>query len=92
MCDEYDRQLEALSREVYPETALLRQVGGVGPITALAFVLILEDPSRFETGRAVGAYTGLVPAEHRSGESDPQKRISRRGDGMLRRLLVGSAQ
>ncbi len=89
---EYDRQLEALSREVYPETALLRQVGGVGPITALAFVLILEDPSRFETGRAVGAYTGLVPAEHRSGESDPQKRISRRGDGMLRRLLVGSAQ
>ena len=89
---EYDRQLEALSREVYPETTLLRQVGGVGPITALAFVLVIEDPRRFETSRAVGAYAGLVPAKHQSGDSDPQKRISRRGDEMLRRLLVGSAQ
>ena len=89
---EYDRQLEDLSREVYPETALLRQVGGVGPITALAFVLVLEDPRRFEASRAVGAYAGLAPAKHQSGDSDPQKRISRRGDQMLRRLLVGSAQ
>ena len=41
----YERELEAISRESYPETALLRQVAGVGPLTALVFVLTLEDPS-----------------------------------------------
>src|SRR5215203_4618825 len=55
---EYDRKLEAAAEELYPETRLLRQVQGVGPLTALAFVLILEDPMRFESGRAVGAYAG----------------------------------
>ncbi len=79
----YDRELDALSEESYPETKLLRQVHGVGPLTALAFVLIIESPDRFETGRMVGAYAGLVPATHQSGDSDPQKRISRRGDQML---------
>lgn len=87
----YDRELEALSRECYPETALLRQVAGVGPLTALVFVLTLEDPSRFETSRAVGAYVGLAPGTHQSGERDPQKRISRRGDETLRKLLVSCA-
>jgi transposase len=89
---EYDRELEALSRELYPETTLLRQIQGVGPITALAFVLVLEDPERFAKSRSVGAYAGLVPGQDQSGENDPQQRISRRGDEMLRRLLVGSAQ
>jgi transposase len=87
----YDRQLEAISKEHYPETDLLRQVEGIGPLTALTFVLTLEDPYRFEKSRSVGAYLGLVPATDRSGESDPQKRISKEGDEMLRRLLVGSA-
>lgn len=87
----YDRELEALSRELYPETMLLRQVQGVGLLTALAFVLILEDPARFETSRAVGAYAGLTPGQDQSGDSDPQQRISGRGDEMLRRLLVQSA-
>ena len=88
---EYDRNLEALSRELYPETATLRQVQGVGPLTALAFVLTLEDPSRFETSRAVGAYLGLTPGQDQSGDSDPQRRISKRGDAMMRRLLVSCA-
>jgi transposase len=88
----YDRELEVLSREIYPETALLRQVQGVGPLTALAFVLTLEDPDRFRTSRAVGAYVGLGPGRHQSGESDPQQRISKRGDEMLRRLLVNCGQ
>jgi transposase len=87
----YDRRLEAISEEHYPETALLRQVEGIGPLTALAFVLTLEDPYRFEKSRSVGAYLGLVPATDRSGDSDPQKRISKEGDEMLRKLLVGSA-
>lgn len=87
----YERALEALSEELYPETALLRQVGGVGPITALSFVLVLEDPARFGTSRSVGAYLGLAPGQHQSGESDPQQRISKRGDELLRKLLVQGA-
>jgi Transposase IS116/IS110/IS902 family len=71
--------------------SLLVQVEGVGTLTALTFVLTLEDPYRFEKSRSVGAYLGLVPATDRSGGRDPQKRISKEGDEMLRKLLVGSA-
>jgi transposase len=88
---QYDRELETLCQEHYPQTQLLRQVEGIGPLTALTFVLTLEDPYRFERSRSVGAYLGLVPATDRSGERDPQKRISKEGDEMLRKLLVGSA-
>jgi transposase len=88
---DYDRKLEEISKERYPETGLLRQVEGVGPLTALTFVLTIEDPHRFERSRAVGAYLGLVPATDRSGERDPQKRISKEGDEMLRKLLVSGA-
>jgi transposase len=88
---DYERQLETISREHYPETELLRQVEGVGMLTALTFVLTLEDPYRFEKSRTLGAYLGLVPASDQSGDRDPQRRISKEGDEMLRRLLVGSA-
>jgi transposase len=88
---DYDRRLVAISEEHYPETGLLRQVEGIGPLTALAFVLTLEDPYRFERSRSVGAYLGLVPARDQSGDRDPHKCISKEGDEMLRRLLVGSA-
>jgi transposase len=89
---EYDRQLEMLCQEhYYPETDLLRQVEGIGVLTALTFVLTLEDPYRFERSRSVGAYLGLVPARDQSGDRDPQKHISKEGDEMLRKLLVGSA-
>ena len=88
---EYDRKLETISKEHYPETELLRQVEGVGPLTALTFVLTLEDPHRFERSRSVGAYLGLVPGRDQSGDSDPQKRISKEGDEMLRKLLVSCA-
>jgi transposase len=88
---DYDRKLQEISKEHYPETDLLRQVEGIGSLTALTFVLTLEDPSRFEKSRSVGAYLGLVPATEKSGDRDPQKRISKEGDEMLRKLLVGSA-
>jgi transposase len=88
---EYDRKLETIAKERYSETELLRQVEGVGAFTALTFVLTLEDPYRFEKSRAVGAYLGLVPATDQSGDRDPQKHISKEGDEMLRKLLVGSA-
>jgi transposase len=89
---DYERRLETLSRERYPETELLRQVEGVGPLTALTFVLTLKDPYRFEKSRSVGAYLGLVPARDQSGSKDPrEKRISKEGDEMLRKLLVGNS-
>jgi transposase len=88
---DYERELETISMEHYPETELLRQVEGIGTLTALSFVLTLEDPYRFAKSRSVGAYLGLVPARDHSGDRDPQKRISKEGDEMLRKLLVGSA-
>jgi transposase len=89
---DYDRKLETVSKERYPETELLRQVEGVGPLTALSFVLTLEDPYRFEKSRSVGAYLGLVPARDQSGGKDPrEKRISKEGDETLRKLLVGNS-
>jgi transposase len=57
----------------------------------VTFVLTLEDPHRLEKSRSVGAYLGLVPAMDHSGDRDPQRRISKEGDEMLRKLLVSSA-
>jgi transposase len=87
----YDQRIEKLASEKYMHTTLLRQIAGVGPITALAYVLILETPLRFAKSRDVGPYLGLVPKQEDSGDSQPQLGISKAGDGMLRKLLVGSA-
>ena len=87
----YDRRVAELGTASYPETAVLRQVPGVGPVTALCYVLTLEDPARFPRSRAVGSYLGLRPKQDDSGDSVPQLRITKAGDQMLRRLLVGSA-
>lgn len=92
MIRRYDREVERLGAKVYPETALLREVVGVGPVTSLAFVLVVANPSRFRKSRQVGAYLGLVPGVSQSGESDPQKRITKAGNGYMRRLLVQAAQ
>jgi transposase len=88
----YDRQIEALGQTHYPECKVLRAIAGVGPITALAFVLTLEDPSLFRRSRQVGPALGLVPRRDQSGGRDPQLRITKTGNAFLRRLLVGSAQ
>jgi len=60
-------------------------------LTALAFMHVLVDPRRFKDSRAVGAYLGLTPRRSDSGEQEPQLRITKAGDGLVRRLLVGSA-
>ncbi|MGH7387653.1 MAG: IS110 family transposase [Candidatus Methylomirabilales bacterium] len=86
-----ERQIQVLADEGYPQTKLLRQVGGVGPITSLAFVLTLEAPERFAKSRTVGAFLGLVPGRKQSGGADPQRRITKQGDRSLRRLLVNAA-
>jgi transposase len=86
----YDRKIVGFV-EFYPELAPLTELPGVGPITAAAFLLTIEDPKRFKNSRAVGAYIGLTPRQHQSGEKDPQLRITKRGNSYLRRLLVLSA-
>ncbi len=88
----YDKVIATLCRDSYQETELLRAVPGVGPVTALSFVLTLEDPIRFKKSRAVGAFLGLRPKQRQSGSSDPELRITKAGDRDLRRLLVQSAQ
>jgi transposase len=88
----YDQEIERLAAEEYPETKTMRQIKGVGALTALAFVLTLEDPRRFSTSREVGACLGLVPRRDQSGDHDPERHITKTGDAYLRRLLIGSAQ
>lgn len=87
-----DKEIERICEARYPQVQRLRQVAGVGPITALCYVLLLEDPKRFPSSRSVGAYLGLVPRQASSGEREPELRISKCGDRMLRALLVQSAQ
>jgi transposase len=87
-----DEQIEQIARRKYPETELLRQVSGVGPLIALTFVLTVEDAARFQKSRDVGCYVGLRPKRSDSGESQPQLGISKEGDIYLRKLLVQGAQ
>ena len=86
----YDKQIDELC-EKYPETQRLRQIKGVGPLIAMAFVLTLEDAKRFKRSRDVGPYLGLVPGQRESGASSPQLRITKEGDKYLRQLLVNGA-
>jgi transposase len=81
-----------VTHERYPETARLRQVTGVGPITALAYVVTLEDPRRVARSRNVGPYLGLSPKRYQSGTIDRALGITKAGDGFLRRTLVQAAQ
>ncbi len=87
----YDRQLEIIAKNQYPETAKLRQVPGVGTITALQFVLTIEDPARFAKSRQVGSFLGLQPRQSQSGNRAPQLGISKAGVSGLRRILVQCA-
>ena len=87
-----DVSISRLAAERYPETIYLQQVGGVGPITSLYFVLKVGNPGRFQRTRDIGAFLGLCPKRDQSGETDKELRISKCGDRYLRRLLVSAAQ
>ena len=88
----FDKQIEELSTTKYAETIVLRQVTGVGALTALAFMLVLEKHEHFEKSRSVGSFLGLTPRQDDSGETQKQLRITKEGDKLLRCLLVGSGQ
>lgn len=87
----YDTQLATLIRTTYPVAERLQQIVGVGVITSLTFVLLIEDPARFARSRDVGAYFGLVPRLDESSSATPQLRITKAGDPYARRLLVSAA-
>lgn len=75
-----------------PEVQRLRTHPGVGPLTALAFVLIIGTPQRFHSGKQIGSYLGLIPREHSSGGRQQLGHISKQGNSLLRFLLVEAAQ
>ena len=87
----YDEEVDRLCKDEFPETAMLTQVTGVGPNTALSLVTTIEDPARFKKSRDLGPYVGLVSKSRSSGDKNPQLGISKRGDKMSRRLLVNAA-
>ena len=70
----------------------LEAIPGVGVITATALVATIGDASQFHSGRQLAAWLGLVPRQHSSGGRDRLGRISKRGDGYLRKLLVHGAR
>jgi transposase len=88
---EMDTRVERIAQK-YPEAERLQQPKGVGALTALAYVLLVEDPKRFKTSRDVGPYFGLVPQLDESSDSSPQLGITKAGDELGRRLLVSAAQ
>jgi len=88
---EYNRQIESMAQQRYPQTALLKQVKGVGTLIALTYMLTLEDPHRFRKSRDAGCYAGLQPGRRNSGDSQPQMHISKEGNPYLRTLLVQGA-
>ena len=69
----------------------LRTIPGVGPRTAEILVACIDDPHRFENGRQVSAYFGLVPRQYQSGETDRNGRITKRGNPLARTILVECA-
>ncbi len=87
----FDHQVKRLGRERYPEAMLLGSVIGVGALTSLAYVLTIERVDKFDSGRSVAAYLGLVPRRDQSGQVDKKLPISKSGDELLRRLLVNCA-
>jgi transposase len=85
-----EARLDALGKQSV-EVILLETAPGVGPRTAEAVAAYLHDAARFQTGKQVSAYSGLVPRQHQSGEMDRRGRITKRGPALLRKMLVECA-
>lgn len=88
--DQITLQLEAIATK-NEEAQMLMTMPGVGAITALCFLSVIDDPLRFKTSKSVGAYVGLTPIEYSSGKSEKKGSISKKGDKTLRTLLYECA-
>jgi transposase len=95
---ELNRQIEQLdlavkqAAEQHPQAQLLMSQPGVGPVTALAFVLTIGEVTRFAGSKQLASYLGLVPSEHSSGSKRRLGAITKQGNCFLRKLLVEAAQ
>jgi transposase len=76
----------------WPEALRLMTHPGVGSLTALAFVLIIGTPERFQCGKQIGSYVGLIPCEDSSAGHQRLGHITKQGSSLLRFLLVEAAQ
>jgi transposase len=98
LLDQFDPNVDELSQAIeqeaerMPEVKLLMTHPGVGPITALTFVLVIGTPERFDCGKQVASYLGLIPCEASSAERWRLGHISKQGNKLLRFLLGQSAQ
>lgn len=77
--------------KTHPVARRLMTVPGIGPVVALNFIALVDDPSRFRRAENVEAFLGLTPRRHQSGEMDCSGRISKCGDGSMRSLLFEAA-
>jgi transposase len=85
-----EKTMEEIAKR-YPDVELISQPKGVGLLTAMVFMLTVEDKKRFEKSRSAGAFLGMVPRKDQSGASDKQLSITKAGDPFVRKLLVNSA-
>ena len=85
-------QAVVAAAEKSEKTKLLMTQPGVGPITAMAFVLTMGDVNRFQRGKQVASYLGLIPREYSSGGHQRFGSISKQGNRFMRMLLVEAAQ
>src|SRR5262244_1643718 len=98
LLDQFDPNIDELSQAIaheaegMAEVKLLMTHPGVGPITALAFVLVMGTPERFGCGKQVASYLGLIPSEESSSEHWRLGHITKQGNKLLRFLLGQSAQ
>jgi len=98
LLDDLTPRIAALTAEVdkqaeqRPEARRLMTHPGVGPLTALAFVLIIGSPTRFRCGKQIGSYVGLIPCEDSSASRQRLGHISKQGNSLLRFLLIEAAQ
>jgi transposase len=98
LLDRMNPTIEELTRAVeqevkkWPEALRLMTHPGVGPLTALAFVLIIGTPKRFRRGKQIGSYVGLIPEENSSAGRQRLGHITKQGSSLLRFLLVEAAQ
>lgn len=88
--EKFDRQLMAVAKGDKTVRRMMT-VPGIGPLTALSFVVTIDDPTRFRHSADVGAYLGLTPRRYQSGEMDRTGRISKRGNHQMRTYLFEAA-
>ena len=98
LLDQMNPKIEELTAAVEreakkrPDALRLMTHPGVGPVTALAYVLIIGTPERFARGKQIGTYVGMIPKEDSSGGKQRLGHISKQGSSLLRFLLVEAAQ